>query len=194
VLSELTFEIYFISLELASFFSNIHLSFLAVLELPNSMELFPSTGYSETNNFTGLDEVLISSAPESYEELQPTYSKLVKRGRPLRGSLNRPPRTEELLQLAAEQVVAGASLRRVGNAYNIPRTTLHDYMMRKGLTSQRALKRRILRLEREMTSQVAPRFRRSDVVTLPLNVKAVEALPGVESDSTRSENTYRHNL
>lgn len=123
------------------------------------MELFPSTAYSKPNSFTGLEEVIISSVPENYEELRPAYSKLVKRGRPLRGSLNRPPRTEEWLQLAAEQVVAGASLRRVGNAYNIPRTTLHDYMMRKGLTSQRALKRRILRIEREMTSETVPQFR-----------------------------------
>jgi hypothetical protein len=123
------------------------------------MELFPSTAYSKPNCFTGLEEVLIASVPENYEELQPTYAQLVKRGRPLRGSLNRPSRTEELLQLAAEQVVAGTSLRRVGNAYNIPRTTLHDYMMRKGLTSERALKRRILRLEREMTSETAPQFR-----------------------------------
>jgi hypothetical protein len=123
------------------------------------MELFPTAAYCKSNRFTKLEEVLISSSPEKCEELQPAYSKLVKKGRPLRGSLNRPPRTEELLQLAAEQVVAGASLRRVGNAYNIPRTTLHDYMMRKGLTSERALKRRILRLEREMTSQPAPQFR-----------------------------------
>jgi hypothetical protein len=123
------------------------------------VELFPSTTCSKPNSFTRIEEVLISSVPENYEELRSTYSKLVKRGRPLGGSLNRSPRTEELLQFAAEQVVAGASLRCVGSAYNIPRTTLHDYMMRKGLTSQRALKRRILRLEREMTSQSVPQFR-----------------------------------
>jgi hypothetical protein len=144
------------------------------------MELLPATAYCEPNSFTGLEEVFISSVSENYEELKPAYSKLVKKGRPLRGSLNRPPRTEELLQLAAEQVVAGASLRRVGNAYNIPRTTLHDYMMRKGLTSQRALKRRILRLEREMTSQTASQSRGSNVVKFPLQVKAT-----MGSNSTR---------
>lgn len=163
VLSELVFEIYFISLKLSSFCNNIYVLFLAVLELPNSIQLFPSAAYSKSNRFTELEEVLISSAPGNCEELQPAYSKLVKKGRPFRGSLNRPSRTEELLQLAAEQVVAGASLRRVGNAYNIPRTTLHDYMMRKGLISQRSLKRRILRLEREMTSQAAPPFSDSNV-------------------------------
>jgi helix-turn-helix, Psq domain. len=144
------------------------------------MELLPTTAYCKPNSFTGLEEVFISSVSENYEELQPSYSKLVKKGRPLRGSLNRPPRTEELLQLAAEQVVAGASLRRVGNAYNIPRTTLHDYMMRKGLTSQRALKRRILRLEREMTSHTASQSRGSNVVKFPLQVKAT-----MGSNSTR---------
>jgi hypothetical protein len=124
------------------------------------MEMFASAAYCKPDSITGLEQVHISSVHSNYEyeEMLPTYSELVKRGRPLRGSLNRPPRAEELLQLAAEEVVAGASLRHVGNAYNIPRTTLHDYMMRKGLTSQRALKRRISRLEREMTSQTAPQF------------------------------------
>jgi hypothetical protein len=123
------------------------------------MELFPSAAYCKMNRFTELEDVLPSTMPEKYEELQLTYSRLVKKGRPLQRSLHRPPRTKELLQLAAEQVVAGASLRHVGSAYNIPRTTLHDYMMRKGLMSERALKRRMLRLEREMTSQAAPKFR-----------------------------------
>ena len=107
--------------------------------------MFPSTSCSY-QDATRFEDICVSSAQEKYVQIEPQKP---KRGRPF-GSGSRYTRTEELLQLAAEQVVAGASLRRVGNAYNIPRTTLHDYMMRKGLISQRSWKLRMMKLERQI--------------------------------------------
>lgn len=45
---------------------------------------------------------------------------------------------DHLLQIASEKVMRGGSIRAVGHMYNIPRTTLHDYMTRRGLVTRRS--------------------------------------------------------